>query len=114
MTQAIYNSNLLWMVQTREAFEGRLRSMQGLEFMVVQDPSENDTKQEHSGVWVIRKQDRRKDGVTPISSYFVVGENVYMAPTVASILSSRLVSGLISSQREITNEPPDIYMLIPR
>ena len=78
--------------------------MQGLEFMVTQDPSENGTKVDNSGVWVIRKQNRRKrpgseDDITPINSYFVVGENVYMAPAVASILNSRLV-GLLSSKSQ--------------
>lgn len=95
-TQALYNPNMYYIIQTREAFEGRLRTMQGLEFMVTHDPSENDTKHENSGVWVIRKQNRRKrqgaqDEVTGISSYYVVGENVYMAPSVENILSSRLV-----------------------
>ena len=74
--------------------------MQGLEFIVIHDPSENDTKPEHSGVWVIRKQNRRKrqgvpDEITGISSYYVVGENVYMAPSVGSILGSRLVRALV-------------------
>ena len=95
-TQALYNPNMYYIIQTREAFEGRLRTMQGLEFMVTHDPSENDTKPDHSGVWVIRKQNRRKrqgaqDEVTGISSYYVVGENVYMAPSVGNILGSRLV-----------------------
>ena len=95
-TQALYNPNMYYIIQTREAFEGRLRTMQGLEFMVIHDPSENDTKPNHSGVWVIRKQNRRKrqgaqDEVTGISSYYVVGDNVYMAPSVGNILSSRLV-----------------------
>ena len=74
--------------------------------MVTQDPSENGTKVDNSGVWVIRKQNRRKragseDEITPISSYFVVGENVYMAPTVGSILSSRLVSAAHANERAI-------------
>ena len=95
-TQALYNPNMYYIIQTREAFEGRLRTMQGLEFMVIHDPSENDTKPNHSGVWVIREQNRRKrqgaqDEVTGISSYYVVGDNVYMAPSVGNILSSRLV-----------------------
>lgn len=77
--------------------------MQGLEFMVTHDPSENDTKRDHNGVWVIRKQNRRKrqglqDEVTGISSYFVMGENVYMAPSVGNILSSRLVPPLYSKK----------------
>ena len=99
-TQALYNPNMYYIIQTREAFEGRLRTMQGLEFMVTHDPSENDSKREHSGVWVIRKQIRRKkqgaqDEVTGISSYYVVGENVYMAPSMASILGSRLVCAIV-------------------
>ena len=99
-TQALYNPNMYYIIQTREAFEGRLRTMQGLEFMVTHDPSENDTKPQHNGVWVIRKQNRRKrqgaqDEVTGISSYYVVGENVYMAPSAGSILSSRLVCSAV-------------------
>lgn len=95
-TQATYNLNLSYLVQTREAFEGRLKTMQGLEFMVSQDPSDNGQKVDHNGVWVIRKQNRRKrqgldDEITPISSYFVVGENIYMAPSVGNVLESRLV-----------------------
>ena len=99
-TQALYNPNMYYIIQTREAFEGRLRTMQGLEFMVTHDPSENDIKHDHSGVWVIRKQNRRKrqglqDEVTGISSYYVVGDNIYMAPSVGNILGSRLVCASI-------------------
>ena len=99
-TQALYNPNMYYIIQTREAFEGRLRTMQGLEFMVTHDPSENDTKHDHSGIWVIRKQNRRKrqgaqDEITGISSYYVVGDNVYMAPSVGNILGSRLVCASI-------------------
>ena len=95
-TQATYNPNLFYLIQTREAFEGRLRTMQGLEYMVAQDPSDNGHITENSGVWVIRKQNRRKrqgmdDDVIPISSYFVVGENIYMAPSVGNVLGSRVV-----------------------
>ncbi|KAL8739825.1 MAG: hypothetical protein Q9190_007410 [Brigantiaea leucoxantha] len=96
-----YNPDLLYLIQTRDAFEARLRTMQGLEFMVSHDPSEGGQKVEHSKVWVIRKQQRRKkvgaeDEITALSSYFVIGENVYMAPTVGSILSSRLLA-IVSS-----------------
>lgn len=95
-TQATYNPSLFYLIQTREAFEARLKTMQGLEFMVIQDPSDNGHTIENSGVWVIRKQIRRKragqdDDLMPISSYFVVGENIYMAPSVGNVLGSRLV-----------------------
>lgn len=69
--------------------------MQGLEFMVVHDPTDNGTKPDDGGIWVIRKQMRRKPAadseVTPISSYYVVGENIYMAPSLGRILEARMV-----------------------
>ena len=88
---------MLHIVATREAFEARLRTMAGLEFVVTHDPSEGGQNVNNSGVWVIRKQSRRKrpgldDEITTLSSYFVVGESVYMAPSVGNILGGRLVS----------------------
>jgi hypothetical protein len=86
------------LIQTREAFEGRLRTMQGLEFVVAFDPTQpKELGGESGGAWVIRKQTRRKrhgveDEITVQAAYFVVGENIYMAPSIASVLSSRLVS----------------------
>ena len=94
--QAMYNPAMFYLIQSRVAFERHLRSMAGLEFMVTHDPSDGDRVQEHSGVWVLRKQTRRKrpgqeDEITPHSSYFVVGDRIYMAPTVGGILESRVV-----------------------
>ena len=81
----------------RKKFEAYLRDMKGLEFMVIEDPTENGTEEEHSGVWVIRKQIRSgntPDKVTPISCYMIIGDVIIMAPTIMNILSSRLVCGL--------------------
>ncbi|MCJ1472920.1 Mediator of RNA polymerase II transcription subunit 6 [Lambiella insularis] len=96
-TQAFYNPAMFHILQTRQAFEDRLKSMAGVEFMVAHDPSSNSLNPVNSGVWVIRKQNRRKrpgsdDEVTPLSLYYVVGENVYMASSVANILESRMLS----------------------
>ncbi|MCJ1322932.1 Mediator of RNA polymerase II transcription subunit 6 [Xylographa vitiligo] len=96
-SQALYNPSMLHIVATREAFEARLRTMAGLEFVVTHDPSEGGQNVNNSGVWVIRKQSRRKrpgldDEITTLNSYFVVGESVYMAPSVGNILGGRLVS----------------------
>lgn len=84
------------LLATREAFEGRLKSMSGLEFIVAQEPAEM-APGTGTGVWVIRKQTRRKrpgqeDEVAVHSTYFVMGENVYMAPAVGDVIGSRLVS----------------------
>ena len=67
--------------------------------MVVEDPSEGGTRTEHSGVWVIRKQYRKKikgeeDEVTPIACYIVMGESIFMAPTIGDVLGGRLVNSI--------------------
>ena len=64
--------------------------------MIASDPGSNPPGLENNKLWVIRKQMRRKrpgqdDEVTPLSSYFVVGDHIYMAPTIGSIIESRLV-----------------------
>ncbi|KOS18792.1 Mediator of RNA polymerase II transcription subunit 6 [Escovopsis weberi] len=96
MSQAMNNMAMYHFIQTREAFENRLRTMQGLEFMVGEEPAETGPGM-GTGVWVIRKQTRRKryqdeDEVTVHASFFVVGENIYMAPTLADILASRIMT----------------------
>lgn len=69
--------------------------MSGLEFMVAEQPAETGPGA-GTGVWVIRKQTRRKrqgeeDEVLVHATYFVVGENIYMAPAFSDILGSRMV-----------------------
>jgi len=61
-----------------------------------------------TGVWVIRKQTRRKragqeDEITVHSTYFVMGENIYMAPAVGDVIGSRLVSLLHTHHLTSTN-----------
>ncbi|BDD61800.1 Mediator of RNA polymerase II transcription subunit 6 [Monascus purpureus] len=105
--QASYNEAFRHFVETREAFEGRLKTMQGLEFMVAYDPlqaaaqSETSFAHEPSNIWVIRKQTRRKragmeDEVVVLSIYFVVGDCIYMAPSVSSIVGNRILSAVTS------------------
>lgn len=101
--QASYNETFRHFIETREAFEARLRTMQGLEFIVVYDPlqaaaqSNTSFAHEPSNIWVIRKQTRRKRGslddeVQVLATFFVVGDCIYMAPSVASIVGNRIVS----------------------
>lgn len=76
--------------------------MQGLEFVVSYDPiqaaAQPDGRFAHepSNIWVIRKQNRRKrtgldDEVAVLSTYFIVGDCIYMAPSVASVVGNRIV-----------------------
>ncbi|KAI8714523.1 Mediator of RNA polymerase II transcription subunit 6 [Fusarium sp. LHS14.1] len=94
--QAMNNSAMFSDIQTREAFEGRLNTMAGLEFRVAEEPAETGPGA-GTGVWVIRKQTRRKhyearDEIIVHASYFVVGENIYMAPTLNDILAARIMT----------------------
>ena len=77
--------------------------MQGLEFMVAYDPlqaaAQSNTQFAHepSNIWTIRKQLRQKrpgmeDDVVVLSTYYIVGDSVYMAPAVSSVIGNRIVS----------------------
>ncbi|KAL4955252.1 mediator of RNA polymerase II transcription subunit 6 [Aspergillus filifer] len=107
--QANYNEAFRHFVETREAFEGRLKTMQGLEFMVGYDPLQAAAAasggaqfaHEPSNVWIIRKQTRRKhagfeDEVVVLATFFVVGDCIYMAPSAASVLGNRILSAVTS------------------
>lgn len=71
-----------------------LRAMKGTEFVVAlaREPE----------LWVIRKQTRFSPTETrPIATYFVVGDNVYMAPAVMPILESRLISTTLNLSKAL-------------
>ncbi|KAL2268575.1 hypothetical protein VTJ83DRAFT_3421 [Remersonia thermophila] len=94
--QGLNNPNMTPYLATRELFEGRLKTMSGLEFIVAQEPAETGPGA-GTGVWVINKQTRRKrqgepDEIIVHATYFVVGENIYMAPSLADIISTRIAS----------------------
>ncbi|PHH60495.1 hypothetical protein CDD81_1626 [Ophiocordyceps australis] len=96
MSQALNNMSMYHYIQTREAFEGRLKTMSGLEFIVGEEPAETGPGA-GTGVWVIRKQTRRKryqeaDEITVHASFFIVGENIYKSPSLANILASRIMT----------------------
>jgi len=96
-TQAMYNPDMMHFLGTRETFEAQLRTLQGLEYLVHLSPKDfGNEAQIGQGVWVIRKQNRRKragfnDEIIILSTYFVVGEHIYMAPSVGNILQNRMV-----------------------
>jgi mediator of RNA polymerase II transcription subunit 6 len=96
LSQALNNAQMNHIIQNRQTFEAHLKTMSGLEFVVGEEPAET-APGTGTGVWVIRKQTRRKryqqeDEVTVHQSYFVVGEHIYMAPRLADVLSCHLVS----------------------
>ncbi len=89
------------LISTRDAFEGRLKTMSGLEFIVAQEPAETGPGM-GTGVWVINKQTRRKrqneeDEIIVHATYFMVGDKVFQAPSVADVMSARMVSSKYQS-----------------
>lgn len=99
-TQAMYNPSMLPLLSTRDTFEAHLKTLQGLEYLVAFGPKDFGPEAHIGrGTWVIRKQNRRKrpggeDEVTILATYFVIGERIYMAPSVSNIMQARLVSEL--------------------
>ena len=97
-TQAQFNPAMYYLLQSREAFEERLQAMQGLQFVVVEEPKPLTSELGHdSGVWVIQKQVKRqgddgKDEISVLGTYFVVGENIYQAPSIKDVIGSKVVS----------------------
>lgn len=74
--------------------------MQGLEYVVAYDPLQMNVRvdDQQSNVWVIRKQNRKgRNDTTPLGTYYIVGDCVYMSPSVLNVISSRLV-GLRESE----------------
>jgi mediator of RNA polymerase II transcription subunit 6 len=104
MTQAMYNPSMAYIRESRQAFEGALRGMQGLEFVIANEappPQGND-------IWIINKQNRRKgtrgeDQITVIATYYVVGETIYKAHSLGNILQCKLVSRLSYSAPYISD-----------
>ena len=95
--QSLANLSMRHLISTRDTFEGRLKTMSGLEFIVAQEPAETGPGM-GTGVWVINKQTRRKrqneeDEIIVHASYFMVGDKVFQAPSLADVMSARMVSG---------------------
>ena len=73
----------------------------GISYIVHHDPIESNAQfegpqgKEQSNVWVIRKQQRdepQDDGsVRVLGYYFILNDAIYEAPSMASILSTRMV-----------------------
>lgn len=83
-----------WLVD-RHQFEMRLRSMQGLEFMVVAEPEPRPDGTD-TGIYVFRKQQRRKragneEDITVLGTYYVIGENIYQAASLEDIIGNKIV-----------------------
>ena len=107
--QALGDVRFQSFLATRKNFEGRLRQLSGLEYVVVYDPLELNVQidgpngKEISNIWVIAKQNRQKrmgidDQVIVLAYYYIVGDSIYQAPSVAKVLTNRLVRGYANTK----------------
>ncbi|WPH00996.1 mediator of rna polymerase ii transcription subunit 6 [Acrodontium crateriforme] len=110
LEQSKTNRALFDTTHNRQAFEEQLRQHRGLEFMITGEPQQipgapAGTK---SGVWNIRKQNREKkredngkvvDELETLGSYYIVGENVYQAPSVADVIGNRVLDATTNLQK---------------
>ena len=91
------------MCTNRDAFEARLKSMNGVEYMITNEPEKvDDPALVDTGVWIIKKQNRtkrapREDEVTLLETFYVVGENFYKAPSFYDIVGNHLVWSICGS-----------------
>ena len=90
-------------VNNRKLFEDEMRKMKGDEYMIVGEPQLATGAQPgaKNGMWVVRKQHRDRvravDGrmeeeLTTLGTLYLVGENMYQAPSVGDVVGNRLTA----------------------
>lgn len=97
------------LTRSRRAFEDSLSKQKGSEYMIVNDDQSQIAGSpggglSKNGVWNIRKQyrdgnrtaDGRFESLETLSTYYIVGENMYQAPSVADVVGNRLLSAATS------------------
>jgi hypothetical protein len=78
----------------RTTFEGLLKTMNGVEYRVVEGPLT--TTPDMNPVWVFRKQNRQRragqeDQITILGTYYCIATNIYQAPSLHDVIRCRMV-----------------------
>lgn len=98
-------------VGNRKLFEDQLKRQKGIEYMIVGEPAQlpGGPKVENgvggNTMWLIRKQNRDRvqtldgtgrwhDELTVLGTYYIIGENMYQAPSVGDVIGNRLTSAV--------------------
>ena len=111
VSQSRTNQPAFDLVRDRKRFEEQLRRQRGVEYLIAGEPQDVGRGEAgyaeggRNGMWVIRKQDRERlrlpDGrfeeqLTTLGTYYVVGENLYQAPSVGDVVGNRFLSAATS------------------
>lgn len=81
-------------ISFHQYFQSRLSEMTGIEFVIafVKEPD----------FWIIRKQKRlNPQNAIALQDYYIIGANIYQAPKVYDVLSSRLLATVLSLKLSI-------------
>ncbi len=85
---------------SKQGWHHQLSLRRGVSYIVLYDPIESNTRidgpngKEQANTWVIRKQQTDEPGqkdTKVLGYYFIMNDAIYEAPSVASILSTRMV-----------------------
>lgn len=97
--QLQHNADLRELITSQAAYDRRLASMRGAgkEYTIAAGA-------EDAGVWAIEERWRDAHGHAQLRAvYYILGENVYQAPSVGAVLQNRCVRALLRLRaRELT------------
>ncbi|KAI0460971.1 hypothetical protein LJB42_001300 [Komagataella kurtzmanii] len=91
--QSQFNEQFQIQLQQNPHFlQQELKKMKGVEFIVAYTQEPN--------FWVIRKQFRKSPNeADALNDYYIIGANVYMAPVLNDVISSRLLSTTLALRK---------------
>lgn len=142
IAQAGNHMQTFQMTWDRRAFEDDLKRKRGVEYMISGEPADAKplkgvegaeqgwAESGRTGVWNVRKQERgfarARDGsvqedLTTLGTYYLVGENMYQAPSVGDVIGNRLIAATNSLSQFFEGaaklpdfDPADGYSYLPQ
>lgn len=105
-------------LSTKRKFEDELLRYAGIQYVVDQDPMENEVMvdgpdgKERSMIWVIKKLDRkraRSNEIEVLGYYYIIDDTIYQAPNMFKILEYRLMNACLAIDKVVNttmNLPP--------
>lgn len=98
-------------LSTKQKFEDELTRYAGVQYVVDQDPMENEVfvdgpnGKERSMIWVIKKLDRkrpRSSEIEVLGYYYIIDDTIYQAPDIFKILEYRLMHSCLAVDKVVT------------
>lgn len=105
-------------LSTKNKFQEELTRYAGIQYVVDQDPMENEVfvdgpnGKERSMIWVIKKLDRkraRSNDMEVLGYYYIIDDTIYQAPNMFKILEYRLMNACLAVDKVVNttmNLPP--------